>query len=1047
MSHLSNVASISLLDKNGVIVNSTIQWPMPHTDISDREQFQQVKNNADRGIYVSNPIVERFSGVQTIFFLKRINEANNEFLGIIAIGVRQSYFQHIYESITSLRNMSFLFLRQDGTVIVRYPDTNDRSGEKMPAASPWYHLVSQGGGYYRSPGYFDGIARQIAVVPLRDYPLVINVAVSEYAALTSWRIQAMTIGLGTLLVLFCMALLLKALSKQFRRLATSEAKVDVALNNMSQGLAMFGRDRKLIVCNARYAEIYHLPPELMRPGTSQRQILEHRLASGVYTENNSQNYMDERINSAAQAIDSDTILKLSNGRVLAVSHRALRDGGWVSTHQDITDKIHAENVSKEQKDQLDAALNNMHHGLLMFDSEGRLVLYNQRFLQIYHLPPEAVKLGCTLSDLLRLRKAAGTFKGDPDQYVAKLVAADRTFTGDPDRQMAKIFDNGQVETKIMELPDGRIISITNQSTPGHGWVSTHEDITERRHAEQERDRNQEFLDLVVENVPAPILVKWVSNRRYVLVNRAAEEFFGVSRDKIIGKTSYEVFPKEEADLIVARDEKLLQSDQPLFDERQIHTPCNGIRNIASKRLIVRDNAGEPRYFLGVIEDVTERRRTEERILYLAHNDSLTSLPNRATFVEHIAATLNKASKTGEQFALLSIDLDYFKETNDVYGHTVGDALLCEVARRLNAAAGGAFLARVGGDEFLLIVNGPQPAAAEMLGERLLAAVRDNFEVDGHRLRLGLSIGGAVYPTDGTDAKTLMTNADAALYRAKAESRGSVRFFEAEMGARLRERRELQNDLRVAVSRSELFLHYQPQKKMTGETIGFEALARWQCQKRGMVAPGTFIPIAEECDLIIPLGEWILREACREAASWPQPLTIAVNISPVQFRHGNLPNLVHSVLLETGLAPARLELEITEGVLIDDFSRAVSILRKLKSLGVQIAMDDFGTGYSSLSYLHAFPFDKIKIDRTFVGDLEYNRHSMAIVRAVIGLGHSLDVPILAEGVETEAQHDFLAHEGCDEVQGYLTGHPLPIEDYAELVGHQAIAKKSYLVSMG
>ena len=319
------------------------------------------------------------------------------------------------------------------------------------------------------------------------------------------------------------------------------------------------------------------------------------------------------------------------------------------------------------------------------------------------------------------------------------------------------------------------------------------------------------------------------------------------------------------------------------------------------------------------------------------------------------------------------------------------------------------------------------------------------EVDGHRLKLGLSIGGAVYPTDGTDAKTLMINADAALYRVKAEFRGSVRFFEAEMGARLRERRDLQHDLRSAVSRDELFLHYQPQKNMAGETIGFEALVRWQCPKRGMILPGSFIPIAEENGLILPVGEWVLREACREAASWPQALTIAVNISPIQFRHGNLPNLVHSILLETGLAPARLELEITEGVLIDDFSRAVSILRKLKSLGVQIAMDDFGSGYSSMSYLHAFPFDKIKIDRTFIGDLEHNRHSMAIVRAVIGLGHNLGVPLLAEGVETEAQHLILMQEGCDEVQGYLTGRPLPIEDYAELVGRKTIAKQNYAVA--
>jgi predicted signal transduction protein with EAL and GGDEF domain len=308
--------------------------------------------------------------------------------------------------------------------------------------------------------------------------------------------------------------------------------------------------------------------------------------------------------------------------------------------------------------------------------------------------------------------------------------------------------------------------------------------------------------------------------------------------------------------------------------------------------------------------------------------------------------------------------------------------------------------------------------------------------------MGLSMGVAIYPTDGTDANALMNNADAALYRAKAEVRGSVRFFEPEMDMHLRERGALENDLRSAIDHGELMLHYQPQLRMTGETVGFEALVRWQCPKRGMVAPATFIPIAEESSLIISVGEWVLREACREAASWPQPVQIAVNVSPIQFRHGDLPRVVHSILLETGLAPGRLELEITEGVMINDFSRAVSILRRLKSLGVRIAMDDFGTGYSSLSYLHSFSFDKIKIDRAFICDLEHNRHSMAIVRAVISLSRSLDLPVLAEGVETKAQHAFLLQEGCDEVQGYLTGRPLPIADYAKLVGRQVITQQNF-----
>jgi diguanylate cyclase (GGDEF)-like protein len=361
----------------------------------------------------------------------------------------------------------------------------------------------------------------------------------------------------------------------------------------------------------------------------------------------------------------------------------------------------------------------------------------------------------------------------------------------------------------------------------------------------------------------------------------------------------------------------------------------------------------------------------------------------------------RKSKSGDQFAVMCLDLDRFKEVNDVYGHLIGDGLLREVARRLQAPAQGVFLARIGGDEFMLVLeSNVLPDAAEELGERLLETFRTVFLIDGHRIQVGLSIGIAAFPTDGRDLKTLIANADAALYQAKSEVRGSLRFFDATIGAKLREQRELQADLREALDAGNPFLHYQPQYTIGADKfLGFEALAPWRSTKRGLVPPSTFIPVAEQSGLIIPLGEWILRVACAEVASWPNPVKMSVNISPVQFHHGDLPRLVHSVLLETGLKPDRLELEITEGVLIDDFSRAVSTLNKPRALGMHIALDDFGSGYSSLSYLHAFPFEKIKIDRAFIGDLDNNHHSMAIVRAIINLGHSLNIPILGEGIET------------------------------------------------
>ena len=407
-------------------------------------------------------------------------------------------------------------------------------------------------------------------------------------------------------------------------------------------------------------------------------------------------------------------------------------------------------------------------------------------------------------------------------------------------------------------------------------------------------------------------------------------------------------------------------------------------------------------------DVTEQRQAERRLAHYARHDPLTNLGNRMAFSEHVETALTRVKIAGEPFAVLCIDLDRFKEINDGFGHPVGDELLCEVARRLQTAAEGAFVARMGGDEFAIVTaNGTGPAAAAQIADRIHSAMAEGFEIRGQSLHLGLSIGVASCPTDGLDEQTLMSNADAALYRAKTDGRGVTHFFQPEMDLQLRERHAMQRDLGAAIARNELLLYYQPQARIGGEIFGFEALVRWRHQKRGMVGPDVFIPLAEETGLIVQIGEWVLREACREAASWPNPLTVAVNLSPIQFRHSDLVGLVHAILMETGLAPHRLELEITEGVMLNDQSRALAILRRMKALGVRIAMDDFGSGYSSLSYLQSFPFDKIKIDRSFIANLGRNAQSAAIIRAIIGLGRGLQMPIIAEGVETEDQLAFLS----------------------------------------
>ena len=939
--------------------------------------------------------------------------------------------------------------------------------------------------------------------------------------------------------------------KKVEQLRQQSLQLDVALNNMSQGLIMFDAAERVVLCNQRYIELSGLPVEFMQPGRTLREILQLRKAQGRFRRD-IEEYRRELLEDIARGNTTSVVNKTRAGRWCRVVNVPMAEGGWVATHEDITEQVTAKNLIEKQTLQLDAALENMSQGLCMFDAKLRLIVCNKRYAELYALPDDLTKPGTPLRAILEHHTAKGNVQEDPETFIM--------------RRLSEVSKNRSYQI-INRLRDGRLVSVLHRAIPGGGWVATHEDVTEAkaredsfrllfegnpvpmwvtdraslqfvavneaaiahygytreqfmamtvlalrpaadrdrfanylralpdaqltenigqhwtsdgdvidvlvlsralnyagrparlavvhditkvRLAENELRRTKSFLDTVIEHVPLPIIVKDVAGpdadrrgNRMALFNRAYEELTGDSRAQLIGKTAYDLYPKERAEMIVQGDLEALRSGQVVSTSEHPIPTHKGDRLVTATKTPIKDENGEIRYLLTVMEDVTERRRAEQRISYLAYTDSLTDLPNRATFISYLDETLDRVSKSGEQFAILCVDLDRFKEANDVYGHLIGDGLLREAARRLQKAAGDTFLARVGGDEFTLVVTkGPQPETAKTLGERLLAAFQDDFEIDGHRMQIGLSIGGAVYPADGADARELIANADAALYQAKAELRGSVWFFDAELGARLRERHDMQNDLREAFNRGDFFLHYQPQLKIASkETIGFEALVRWQCPKRGLVSPDVFIPVAEDSSLIIRLGEWILREACREAATWSQPFKIAVNVSPIQFHHGDLPRLVHSILLETGLAPDRLEIEITEGLLIDDFSRAVSILRKLKSLGVQIAMDDFGSGYSSLSYLHAFPFDKIKIDRTFIGDLEHSHHSMAIVRAIITLGHSLNVPILAEGVETEAQRAFLLQEGCDELQGYLTGRPHPIEAYAGLVGREQCQERN------
>jgi diguanylate cyclase (GGDEF)-like protein len=548
-------------------------------------------------------------------------------------------------------------------------------------------------------------------------------------------------------------------------------------------------------------------------------------------------------------------------------------------------------TAERERRHLDTAVNNMPIGLVMFDATKRLIVGNEPYRTMYGLPHHVMTRGTHLRDMLACRLQAGSFEGtDREEYIERIL---------------KLVEQTETTRRVAELDDGRSVSIIHHPIEGGGWVGTH-------------------------------------------------------------------------------------------------------------------------------EDVTDRRKAEARIHHMARHDALTDLPNRNLFKEKVGEALQSAQKP---VAVLCLDLDRFKHVNDTLGHPAGDALLRLVAARLKSIVRHCdTIARFGGDEFALAqLAADQPAAATKLAERIVETIGAPYDVDGHQVVIGASVGVALGPNDGTCSEELLKKADLALYRAKSEGRGRSRFFEPGMDALMQMRRALELDLREALQEGQFEVHYQPIVDIASSKVTcFEALLRWRHPRRGLLQPADFLALAEEIGLIVPLGAWVLRQACQDAVTWRSDIRVAVNVSPAQFRHAGLIDMVFQSLAASGLAPSRLELEITENVLLTEHTATLAIMHKLRGIGVRVVMDDFGTGHSSIGYLRSFPFDKIKIDRSFIASVSTDASSLAIIRAVAGLGGSLGIATTAEGVETEEALAGARLEGCTEVQGFLFGRATCVSEIANVL---------------
>jgi diguanylate cyclase (GGDEF)-like protein/PAS domain S-box-containing protein len=680
--------------------------------------------------------------------------------------------------------------------------------------------------------------------------------------------------------------------------------------------------------------------------------------------------------------------------------------------------------ARKSHERLREAIDILPQGIVFLDAEGRYILWNKKYAEIYNRSSDLFEPGARLQDTIRIGVERGDYPeaiGREEEWVAE--------------RLEKLSHPGKSHEQT--LGDGRVILIEERLTGDGGVIGLRVDITELKQREAS-------FRLLFDSNPVPMIVCALDDERILGVNDAAVEHYGYSRAEFEKLTirSVQAFDSEppwagdrSSDELTARTWKHVRADGTLIDLA-----------IYSRHLVYND---QPAVLLALM-DITERKRAEARLAFMAQHDGLTGLPNRNLLRQHMDEILLHTRRSSEKVAVLVLGLDNFKAVNDTLGHGVGDKLLRGVAKRLRSTLREEdTLARLNSDEFAIVQSGlTRPEEVVVLAKRLLEAIADPYLLDGHSVIIGASIGIAMAPGDGDESEKLLKNADMALSRAKNDSRGTFSFFEAEMDARAQSRRKIELDLRDAIQNDVLRPYYQPLICLsTGRITGFEALVRWPDPERGMISPAEFIPVAEETGLINGLGGLMLRRACADAALWPDDVHVAVNLSPLQFRTGNLLSIVMDALKQSGLPARRLELEITETLLLEKSSQVLATLHALRALGVRISMDDFGTGYSSLSYLRSFPFDKIKIDQSFVRDLGSNRDAQAIVRSIISLGKGLGVTITAEGVETEAELSCLRAEGCHEGQGFLFSRARPNVEIVKLLQAQSGADSDAPAEMG
>ncbi len=794
------------------------------------------------------------------------------------------------------------------------------------------------------------------------------------------------------------------------------AYLQAVLTNLPQGISVFDENLQLRVWNQGFLDVLNLPAEAVYDGVPFSDLIRIPARRGEYGAGDPEQHVKRMTELAAQFQPHRFERTRPSGRTHLVQGEPLFiDGqltGFITTYTDITERKAAELELRRQHDLMNTVIESIPSAVSLFNNKQELAHHNSEFVRLLDLPPSLMAdKPVTMEKIFAFNAARGEYgPGDQESIVRSLMA--KASRAEPHH-----FERTR--------PNGKTLDVRGVPLEEGGFVTIYTDISERR-ASAEREQ---LAEKVFNHTPAGIIFTDDAHR-ILSANPATMQMTGYNAVELLGHTVFSM-TNPPAEMSAATLQEAVATRGSWSGELQVlqKSGCEFPAGIRINR-VDDPHTGIPAHYIWIIADITERKEAEERMRHIAQTDALTGLPNRLALLQRLTQLLPEARRHSWQVAIMFLDLDRFKIINDTLGHQIGDQLLCEVASRLSHVVRETdFVARLGGDEFVVILPGINtPSDAAIVANKIIAALSTQIQAEGHELHTSPSIGISIFPDDGQDGDAILRNADTAMYHAKAAGRNNYQFYAEEMNQATTERLNIERKLRHAINRNELSLCFQPQFRAdSAAPTGVEALVRWHHPTDGTISPARFIPVAEETGIIVEIGEWVLLQACREMQNWInaglKPMRIAVNVSARQLRRRDFCETVAGALAESGLPPDLLELEITESSVMENPEEAIQILERLGRMGISLAIDDFGTGYSSLAYLKLFPIDHLKIDRSFVADIEHDLNDRAIAFGTIALAHSLGLNVIAEGVETDDQLELLRANGCDEVQGYLFSKPL------------------------